>query len=416
LSLDKFKKIIQLSFGKDPPPEEFLINIFQNAVIDSSKLFYNNQIIDSDNGEKYIFLKIDDDCTFIESNTLGLIFYNLYFSKQYKSQSCFITYNTISQEQTINNFLNEIISIHKQIEEYVITGKKDPQTSNLIKSLASYYDWYIDPNLNCNYYVFTLMDIVSKINSTGYEIIYDETKDSEQFIASNELQENISKCLSSSSRFIIIPLQIIYKEYNVGHTNLLLVDKQTMKIERFEPHGTSQAEENIVLNEYLDKFFKKFGIKYIEPKECPYPSVQKFIESEEDIPSEYTNKCVTHSYGYLEYRIKRGLDYKQATNVYYDDVKKKGFLHLKEIVEKNQKIFSEQQKNLDKINQYFGSSLVFDKGNISFTSKCKNQNIDYPIIKIKEPIDKNPKKRKKKAAKGTSSSITKEQKISNDNQ
>lgn len=387
LSLDELKKIIKEAYQTNPPPDEFLIHVFHNAVINSSKLFFSKEIIKNDEtDEKFIFINVDTDCVLIDSNTLGLIFYNLYYSKKYKNKVCFMN------SETIDNFLNQILTFHNSIQNYVLKGKS---SSNLVESMGPLYDWFIDPDLNCNYYVFNLMNIVSKINAQKYEIQFDERKDKENFLISEDLEENLKNCLSSSAQFILIPLQIYYKEFNMGHTNILLVDKSKMTVERFEPHGSTQAEKTLSLNQYILEFFQKFKIKYIEPTECPYPSIQNFIENGEDIPKEYLNKCVTHSYGFLEYRIQKGLNYSEATNQYFKEVKQKGLIYLKGLLENNQNIFAKQQINLDLINSSFGTSLIFDKGNISFIEPCKNQIKDYPILKFK--IENKPSKKRKKS-------------------
>lgn len=104
-------------------------------------------------------------------------------------------------------------------------------------------------------------------------------------LTSDTLANNIKLCLKNH-RFIALPAFIIYDECEqVGHMNILLFDKNTMEVERFEPYGkngyTKKEQKPFTwFDEYFKEWLKGSGLqyKYISTKNCPSIGPQELEE------------------------------------------------------------------------------------------------------------------------------------------
>lgn len=125
---------------------------------------------------------------------------------------------------------------------------------------------FAENNNLCNFYKNNGVIMTSKCEFLNFEIVWAYGK----LHLTKDFHQNFSRCLENSSkRFIILPLGI---ELHAGsHANYLILDKNTMELERFEPHGSSAPHgfnyhpEN--LDEILNSTFNGINnkIKYISP-------------------------------------------------------------------------------------------------------------------------------------------------------
>lgn len=98
-----------------------------------------------------------------------------------------------------------------------------------------------------------------------------------------------------------------YVDYPGAHANILIIDRETHEVERFEPHGTMFTYyEWEKLDEKLTNFFNSLGYKYIPPLAfCPTQGFQVYqaIEEEENLPIDPEGYCAAWSIWWLDLRL-----------------------------------------------------------------------------------------------------------------
>jgi hypothetical protein len=111
-------------------------------------------------------------------------------------------------------------------------------------------------------------------------------------------------------RFLILPLTLKnknnckYPSPEEDHTNMLLYDKETDIMERFEPHGNITTYPNFYETTKLDEELKKLfsGVKYLPPLEsCPQIGPQTVEIAEKLLPN--VRFCTIWSYWYINLRL-----------------------------------------------------------------------------------------------------------------
>lgn len=114
--------------------------------------------------------------------------------------------------------------------------------------------------------------------------------------------ERKSACIATNKRFVFQPMEISSK---VGgdHANAILIDKQSMTAERFEPHGTSAYSmfkdfRYDDLDSLLYEYYASIGITYRIPKTyCPTKGPQNMEHRG------FEGYCATFSLWYVDMRL-----------------------------------------------------------------------------------------------------------------
>ncbi len=120
-------------------------------------------------------------------------------------------------------------------------------------------------------------------------------------------------------RFVLIPLLWNFHDtlvHESAHENMLIYDKTTNTIERYEPHGTDNEILDITLKVY---FRTKFNIDYIAPSAfCPI-GIQTLQESElkkGNVKGKIKGFCQAWSFWYADLRLSNPhLDRKQVIDL-----------------------------------------------------------------------------------------------------
>lgn len=122
-----------------------------------------------------------------------------------------------------------------------------------------------NPNL-CEYYKKIGVVSLSRCDFLNFEIVWVHFK----LYLSDKFTEQFEKCkLNKKYRFIIIPLGIELQEGS--HANMLIYDKTTNELERFEPHGSNHPNKfnynPMLLDNILQSRFEEIdkNIKYFKP-------------------------------------------------------------------------------------------------------------------------------------------------------
>ena len=322
----------------------YIKHFLSNALTNSSRLFFFNET-----EKNKIVFSIYYLSKNLETGSFGRYFYNYFFSQKYKNITCTIpSYN-----------IDELILQAKEIDRFVYEKRKEEkyQYYIFVRSLVENYDY------NCNLYYLLLLSEAAR--GTNQFIEYDFQRKSEKFYVNDEFYNQFKQCMMSSKNFILIPF-IIYFEKN-GHQNILLVDKRNKRVEKFEPHGL-ELYDVIDIEKNLSRFFKDYDLDYTS-----YTCTQGIQTLEHYIPERYGGKCVSLSFGYLDFRLRQEVsDPVDAGIAYYNYAIEKQLLFFKELKERNDFIFNALNPELSLINKTFGTSLIFFGNILSFKREsCK---------------------------------------------
>ena len=156
------------------------------------------------------------------------------------------------------------------------------------------------------------LSLGSTIGFNDFKIRYDINR----LMINKTIKEDINECLKNNKRFIIIPIgfNLRIEDSYVGHAGLLIYDKTTQTLERFEPHGSKipaiNAVTNIVTNfdnKIVQRLRKGTNIvikKYLKPIDfCPNVSFQS-LESGPIMNSDPGGFCQSWVLYYIDLRMR----------------------------------------------------------------------------------------------------------------
>lgn len=117
----------------------------------------------------------------------------------------------------------------------------------------------------------------------------------------NYFDENLKYCINDllnndNIRFFMIKLTIIAKTSST-HANILLYDKKKNELYRFEPYGELNILDYDILNDKIEKKFKKYintNLKYFSPKDYLKETHFQLVSNEND----HDNKKLGDPQGY----------------------------------------------------------------------------------------------------------------------
>lgn len=176
------------------------------------------------------------------------------------------------------------------------------------------------------------------------------------------------KCINKG-KMTIVPLQLFYRDYgnpsnNALHANILIYDKTSNTVERFDPYGYTEAEFNPKeLDEKIDQIFSYLTdkpVKYLSPiGYCPSkgPQVLEAISIlENGIPFD-NQTCTVWSLLYADTRLSNPqLSQRQVVEYLNRDIHKES----RNIVDYIQKIIKiikgmDSMSSIEEIDKYINS-------------------------------------------------------------
>ena len=346
-----------------------------NLIINSSKLFFS-----------YIFeeesIILENYSSNFETNTLGSIFYTQYFSDKYHKELCSVARDSFQevfdQAKKINDSIETFYSdFLDYVDEFLKSNNPDVVKTFWEKYQSFYNSYYllillyisrINETINMNWYIFELLKRGGDEISENVQMIFDDQRPKyQQLIVSKRLNDKILECLKRNQSYILIPLDIRRDSWgNDSHQNILLIDIKRKLVERYEPHGSISVKKDEDINSEIWWFFLSFGLRY-KYDLCSVSSIQ---DIEKKFAYELGGKCVSLTYGYLDHRLStqsnQGLPPEFAPISYYNLANEKGVVHWYDLNILNAEIFSEIQKYINKVNEYFESSLEFKRNTLMF--------------------------------------------------
>jgi ankyrin repeat protein len=158
--------------------------------------------------------------------------------------------------------------------------------------------------------------LVQDIISIYYENFYQLLpylflwKSRDLYYFNSKIKEEIKKLMKNDKiRFIMMKLSLI-PNYNSTHANILIYDKKTNVLERFEPYGPNEMLDELELNKFLERICKKIfnkKIKFISPKLFMEDAKFQIVSSDSDPDNKKIGDpigyCLAWCFWYLELRI-----------------------------------------------------------------------------------------------------------------
>ena len=341
----------------DPKEDPTYIYFFiENALTNSSRLFFVITTL----SQTMVQFNLTQASIDLEPSPLGLFLYMTYIRNQYKDVC-------IVKSLDLDKLLSQAMEMNNRIEEYYQKDNvpEDYQFYVYLYELVKKYDF----NYNA-YYNYLLDSMIYENVILG--IYYDFTIKfkNDRFHVDDDTYKMIRDCVDGPSRFILIPFTIVFSES--AHQNILLIDKKNKTLERFEPHGYFEMEDSTDLE-------IKIGTLFPEYKFTSYSCMKGIQELETYLPNVFQGKCVTLSFGYLEYRLSH-TDLRDAATEYLNYSIKKQLLYYKELVERNNKIYNSLTSEIFEINKKLftsfkciGNVLSFEKTKSVKPTKRKKQ-------------------------------------------
>ena len=204
------------------------------------------------------------------------------------------------------NYLNKFNSsfIHLFILIIYLLKKYDNLSIPYLDKIEKFKN--INGDLN-DIIIYKVNNWINIINKFGYKLKYmDIFWYDEKINWINPYFKDAFK--NADKRFVLVSLIIITKETN--HQNILIYDKKTNNIERFEPYGYINNKNSIDLDSFLEKIFKNIDkkINYISPKIfMNRMGFQNISENEDKFEntkiSDPNGFCIAWSLWYVEMRL-----------------------------------------------------------------------------------------------------------------
>lgn len=137
--------------------------------------------------------------------------------------------------------------------------------------------------------------------------------DSDTYYWNKKLKHTIKPLLEDNNiRFILLKLTLVPKN-NTSHANIIIYDKQTNRLERFEPYGKNEMLEEKKLNKFIIKIMKKIlgsenKLKLYFPKDFLNETKFQVISSDSDPANRRVGDpdgfCLAWCFWYLQTRLE----------------------------------------------------------------------------------------------------------------
>lgn len=294
--------------------------------------------------------------TSMEPKNINSLFLERFFEKMELGSLFYLKY--------IENMNDNVCVPILDTEEIIDEIKKLMKSPN--EKLNKYKE-YNPPNEK---FVFQALQIIFENYTT--ELVLDENG---KLFVTDTFQKLFNKCLKNSDKRFIVSF-FSFKTEDCYHMNILIYDRNTNEVERFEPNGSSAYEimeecQEEELDKYLEKYFKGLNIDYISPQVyCPNIGIQQIFETED---SEYeVGFCVTWSFLYANERLLHPeLSRKETTKSMIKKLEKyiqKNGNYYDYFTDRISQILSFYSGEIDKINKELGTKFYIDGRTLSIQS------------------------------------------------
>lgn len=202
-------------------------------------------------------------------------------------------------------------------------------------------------------------------------------RSSDIYYYNEHLKQCVKKLMKDTKiNFIMLKLSLI-PFHNSTHANILIYNKYTNTLERFEPYGPIDVLDEESLNKFIERLGKEIfnkKIKFVYPKLYMNDARFQLVSSDDD-PSnkklgDPAGYCLAWCYWYLELRIKnKNIDAKTLVESAFNNIirnKKKSSNHM-----------------LDYIRNY---AYELDKMKNQFLKKCGIKPIDFYNIDYNDNV------------------------------
>lgn len=270
--------------GKLAESEECLQEV-KNYIMKTKKSYPQVGIDDAEMNERFKMIKGKfSNYGKFNANTLHNMIYTLIFLNKYKN-TCVPHQKNMHNKFINDKFLHHITDLYRSPSELVI--------SDLIK-------WYSD-------YFYEIVP---------YLIVW---RSRDQYYINKDLDYYLQKCLTCDSvRYIFFKLTQVASSSGT-HANIIIYDKETGILDRFEPYGViphlesdkldEMIEDKIgsIIKKHLKKTKSSAKFKYLRPKDyingIGFQTISNDIETSVKKLGDPHGYCLAWTYWYLEMRL-----------------------------------------------------------------------------------------------------------------
>lgn len=258
--------------------------------------------------------------------------------------------------------------------QYHISDKHNTDTHKLF----TYHNFFNDDTL-ISEYVLAIHDFIYQL--VPYILLWNGS-DSYMFPKNAKIYYD---CLINCKkiRFITTKLTLITKN-NVSHANILIYDKHTNTLERFEPYGYYTILDNDDLDDKLYDYFKNiYGkIKYVKPKDYLMTIKFQALSNDNDVEVQKFNDphgyCLAWTIWYLELRLLNPeTSASDLVQKAYDDIIKKYGNQKNTLID----FIRDYSKTLDDAKNDFLTKIIkIPKNDLYNVSLATNDNVISNIM------------------------------------
>jgi ankyrin repeat protein len=201
------------------------------------------------------------------------------------------------------------LSLDEQINFNTLVGSRMDIIAGLLYLKNKYLNeniildkFDINNRMMCNLYEKNMIPtLFNDCFFENYFIIWNQKTN--QFFFNPDIKNLIIK---NKSKYVILYLEILFKNLVNRHANIIIYSKKTNEIERFDPFGSGHDPElDVELEKFLLKMFPK--VKYLSPKD--YMSKVGFQqidvnEIQNDFIGDPEGYCVSWSIWYADMRLQ----------------------------------------------------------------------------------------------------------------
>ena len=188
------------------------------------------------------------------------------------------------------------MNIINDIREYIsltFTNKSKDIISKFpleyFNKLLTMYTNQIEKSVN-EYIIFTLCnDNVEITNSYStisdkntYQVIHYDSNEKNYIFQAFGFQELYELIITNSNKYIFIPVMFSYKDSNIGHATMIVIDRINKIVRFFDPNGISNGNINYnIIDKFMETYFNIFNISFDEKYQ--YISQKKWLPIEKNI-------------------------------------------------------------------------------------------------------------------------------------
>jgi len=194
-------------------------------------------------------------------------------------------------------YLKTKMMIGRNLGMFVQLLKVNQEGANLVMNMKIY-----DPRIKKDIFIYdrNIFHLIKEVLYRDYFRV--DVDDPDEVKIYFPMIDKFRKCEKSNKRFIVMFLVIDMKDS--AHANMMIFDKKTKTVERYEPQGVDpRFYDTEAVDEKLNVFFSKIGYEYLGPDDFCISGLQDIMEEDTMDIYYFEGFCKTWSFLYAFFRL-----------------------------------------------------------------------------------------------------------------